>query len=191
MFRKKAFFKRFFTFRLERIRKRKHFKRRRKTSFLSYSHERFHKLRLFYTTLGYRQFQNLFKRLQYFKKNAASLIASVLELRLEFFLYRVNFAPSKYFAKQFLAHNTFTVNNKVISNKNYLLSVGDVVGVVSSRFALIFNLLLSRFYSMKRLQYSLKKTNPTNMSLPVIFLNPGFSEVDYSLLRATIYRNPV
>lgn len=181
--------KRFFTFRIERIKKRKNYVKRKTTSFLAYSHERFHKFRLFYTTLGYKQFQNLFNNIQYFKKKAASLIASILELRLEFFLYRINFAPSKYFAKQFLSHNTFTVNNHVIKNKNYLLRVGDSVGVVAPRFHLIFNVLLSRFYNMKHFYKEIGSTN--NFSVPVVFMNPAYTEVDYALLNAIIYRQPV
>jgi len=187
LFKKRKFKKRFHIFRLERIFKQKKQKRKKVKTFLEYSHSRFHKFRLYYTTLGYRQFQNIFSKLQHFKKNASQLTLCLLELRLEYFLYRINFAPSKYFAKQMLSHGAFLVNGVPVFNKNFQLRVGDTLTVSESKFNLIFGVLYNRLNNMKRYPHKLSKSD---CLLPIIFNTPDYCEADYSLLSVSILRNP-
>lgn len=134
LFRKKKFKRRFHIFRLEKGFKQKNVKRKKVKTFLDYSHLRFHKFRLHYTTLGYKQFQQLFSYLQHFKKNIVGNVIATLELRLEYFLYRINFAPSKYFSRQYIKHGSFLVNNRIIYNRNYILKEHDVVSVDYNKF---------------------------------------------------------
>lgn len=184
------FFKRFYTFRIERgfVKKKfKNGKKKKRSNFLTYSHERFHKFRLFYTTLGYRQFQQLFINIKHFKKYASSLIISILEFRSEFFLYRLNFAPSKYFAKQMITRGSFAVNNCVFTNKNFKFKLGDTVSVVSKSFNLIFTAFLNRLQNMQSLSTRSKDLTPC---IPLFFSAPTYVEVDYSLLLITIFRKP-
>jgi ribosomal protein S4 len=191
LYTKRVFFKRFYTFRLERGFIRKNSKAghtAKRVNFLSYSHERFHKFRLFYTTLGYRQFQQLFLKLKHFKKYAAAVIISILEFRAEFFLYRLNFAPSKYFAKQMIARGAFAANGHVFTNKNFRFSIGDAITVTDSSFNLIFDSILNRVRSIRGL--SIKSSTKLTPSIPLFFNNPGYVEMDYCLLNAIIFKKP-
>lgn len=134
MFRKKRFKRRFHIFRLEKGFKQKNTKRKKIKTFLDYSHLRFHKFRLHYTTLGYKQFQHLFDQLQHFKKNVLGNVISTLELRLEYFLYRINFAPSKYFSRQYIKHGGFLVNQRLTYNRNYILKNHDCISINYQKF---------------------------------------------------------
>lgn len=190
MFTRRRFQKRFHLFRVERVFRAKRSKRRKVKTLLEYSHSRFHKFRLFYTTLGYRQFQSIFKGFLSFKKNSLSSILAMLELRLEFFLYRVNFAPSKYFAKQLLKHRGVFVNGISVCNKNHTLSVSDVVFFSDDKFYLVYNTLLSRLRSVNNRSYLSEGSFGGSSKTPVIFSHPDYCEIDFSLLSATIIRLP-
>jgi len=52
---------------------------------------------------------------------------ALLEMRLDAFIYRSNFAPTVYSAKQFVSHKYFTVNGKIVNCGSCILKVGDVV----------------------------------------------------------------
>lgn len=152
---------------------------------IDYSHERFHKFRLYYSTLGYRQFQQLFLKLRYYHKNSISSLIGFLEFRLEFFLYRINFVPSKYFAKQLLQKRAFAINNRSMVNKNYLMSINDVLTVNRFFFSTIYENILTRFRIFR--QTALKYSSNTT---PILFDNPSYTEIDYSLLLVHIIRKP-
>lgn len=182
------FYKRFYTFRIERGFIKKKFKngqKKKRSNFLTYSHERFHKFRLFYTTLGYRQFQQLFLGLKHFKKYTSSVITTILEFRSEFFLYRMNFAPSKYFAKQMISRGSFSANGVVFTNKNFRFKLGDTVRVTNSSFNLVFSTILSRLQNIQGLA---TKTSNLTPCVPLFFSTPSYVEVDYSLLAITIFK---
>lgn len=76
--------------------------RTRRTKFIMYSHARVNKFRLFFTTSTQKQFQQLCLQNTFLKKNNLFTFLFFLETRLEFALYRNNFVPSKYFARQLL-----------------------------------------------------------------------------------------
>jgi small subunit ribosomal protein S4 len=57
-----------------------------------------------------------------------NLLAS-LERRLDNFVYRLGFAPSRASARQLVRHRHFTVNNNVVDIPSYTLKPGDVIKV--------------------------------------------------------------
>lgn len=67
-----------------------------------YSHNRVNKFRLFFTTSTQTQFQKLCLTNAFLTKNNLFTFLFFLETRMEFVLYRNNFVPSKYFARQLL-----------------------------------------------------------------------------------------
>ncbi len=95
--------------------------KRKRSNFFTYRKFRFNQLRLFYTTCNQRQFKNLYNNYNYIKKGVLDHFLLSLEGRLEFFLFRTNFFPSKYFIRQYLSHHGVLVNGYKVYNKNYLL----------------------------------------------------------------------
>ena len=95
--------------------------RRKKVNFFTYRKFRFNQLRLFYTTCNQHQFKRLYNNYNYIKKSVLDHFLLSLEGRLEFFLYRINFFPSKYFIRQFLHHHGVLVNGYLVRDKNYIL----------------------------------------------------------------------
>lgn len=51
----------------------------------------------------------------------------LLESRLDAFIYRCNFAPTIFCAKQFVSHKHVLVNNKTVNISSYRLKLNDVV----------------------------------------------------------------
>lgn len=70
---------------------------------------------------------------QYFTKavrrkgNTGTLLAEILERRLDNAVYRSGFAPTRAAARQLVNHRHVTVNGKVLSIASHELSPGDVI----------------------------------------------------------------
>ena len=52
---------------------------------------------------------------------------SALEFRLDNIVYRMNFASSRYHARQLIRHGHITINDRKVSIPSYLLGVDDKV----------------------------------------------------------------
>ena len=63
----------------------------------------------------------------------------LLEGRLEFFLFRINFAPSVYFARQLIKSKGILVNGKEVLSRNYILKPLDIVSVSDKQFSVVYN----------------------------------------------------
>lgn len=158
-----------------RIVEPKKIKRRfKRWSFLEYSHNRVTKFRLYYTTSTQHQFNKLLNSFNTLKKNVMSHFIMQLEGRLEFFLYRINFAPTKYFARQLIRNNGISVNNTIITSRNFVLKPLDFIFVLENQFSSVFNFLLNKIKAKK-----------------LILINPSYTEVDYVVLGATFIKKPI
>lgn len=149
-------------------------RRFKRWSFLEYSHNRVTKFRLYYTTSTQHQFNKLLRSFNTLKKNVMSHFVMQLEGRLEFFLYRINFAPTKYFARQLIRNKGISVNNTIITSRNFLLKPLDFVFVLENQFQNVVNFLENKIKSKK-----------------LILTNPHYTEVDYVVLGATFIKKPV
>lgn len=172
-------FKKFHIYMLERPKPTKGVKL---SKYLMYSSARVNKFRLYYTTLGYKQFQNLFLLKNIIKKNTISSMILLLESRLEFFLYRINFVPTLYFSKQLIQSKGVIINKKLITNKNYKIKLFDFVSISNSMFSLVFNYLKFRVFNKRLLTF------PKISKL--IFNVPLYIEVDFVLLQAQLIKYP-
>lgn len=74
-----------------------------------------------------KQFANSFAKAKKLKGNVLDNFAQFLELRLDTIVYRSNFAPSIFFAKQVVSHGKVLVNGKKVNIKSYKCNVGDVI----------------------------------------------------------------
>lgn len=181
------------------------YRKRRKVNFFTYRRFRFNQLRLFYTTCNQKQFKNLYLNYSFVKKRVLDYFLISLEGRLEFFLYRLNFFPSKGFIRQFINHHGVLVNGFLVRNKNYILKPFDKVSLPRGQYSKIFSLLKSRvenlcFLALPRLSNKkVKKELYSKMSrlnisplysLSFFFNHPRYIEVDYVLLEAMFIRYP-
>lgn len=181
------------------------YRKRRKVNFFTYRRFRFNQLRLFYTTCNQKQFKNLYLNYSFIKKRVLDYFLISLEGRLEFFLYRLNFFPSKGFIRQFINHHGVLVNGFIVRNKNYILKPFDKVSIPKGQYSQIFALLKQRVESLcmfelprlsnkktkKELYVKLSRLNISPLySLSFFFNYPRYIEVDYVLLEAMFIRYP-
>nr|YP_010395021.1 ribosomal protein S4 [Phytopythium vexans]YP_010395071.1 ribosomal protein S4 [Phytopythium vexans]DAZ89458.1 TPA_asm: ribosomal protein S4 [Phytopythium vexans]DAZ89508.1 TPA_asm: ribosomal protein S4 [Phytopythium vexans] len=85
----------------------------------------------FYGCISESQFKNLFKFLKK-KKNKINTFKEfvlLLESRLDINIVRLKLAKTIFQSKQLINHKKIIVNNKIISNPNFLLKKGDVISI--------------------------------------------------------------
>ena len=83
----------------------------------------------FYYNVSERQFFNTFQLAQKMKGDASENFIALLETRLDAVVYRANFVPTIFAARQFVSHKHVLVNGEVVNIASYRLKVGDVVSV--------------------------------------------------------------
>lgn len=155
------------------VESKQNFKRTKRWSFIQYSHNRLNKFRLYYSTSTQNQFSHLLTKFNTLKKNVISHFLMLLEGRLEFFLFRINFAPTTYFARQLIRNKGVSVNNKLVLSRNHILKPHECVSISSNQFNVVFSSIKRRLLSNK------------------ILLNvPIYSEVDFVLLNAMLIKYP-
>jgi small subunit ribosomal protein S4 len=95
-----------------------------------YGHQLKAKQRLkFYYNVSEKQFFNTFQLAQKMKGDSSENFISLLETRLDAVVYRANFVPTIFAARQFVCHKHILVNGEVVNIPSYRLKVGDVVSV--------------------------------------------------------------
>jgi small subunit ribosomal protein S4 len=86
------------------------------------------KVRRIYGVLE-KQFRNYFTEAARMKGVTGENLLMLLETRLDNFVYRLGFAPSRKAARQLVRHRHFTVNDRVVDIPSYQLRPTDVVQV--------------------------------------------------------------
>jgi len=76
-----------------------------------------------------RQFHNYYVRAARMKGVTGENLMGLLERRLDNFVYRLGFAPSRNAARQLVLHRHFTVNNRIVDIPSYTLRPNDIVKV--------------------------------------------------------------
>jgi small subunit ribosomal protein S4 len=82
-----------------------------------------------YYNIRESQFRNLFEKSRNMKGTVSDNFAGLLESRLVSVVYRANFAPTIYSARQLVSHKHILVNDKVVNISSYLVAPGDVVKI--------------------------------------------------------------
>jgi small subunit ribosomal protein S4 len=72
------------------------------------------------------QLRNLFQKVRRHSSKGESLLP-ILESRLDNVVYRLNFAKTRFHARQLVSHKHVLVNNKVINIPSYLVNVNDQI----------------------------------------------------------------
>ncbi len=76
-----------------------------------------------------KQFRNYFKEAARRKGVTGENLLQLLECRLDNFVYRLGFAPSRKSARQLVRHRHFTVNDRIVDVPSFQLRPTDVVKV--------------------------------------------------------------
>jgi small subunit ribosomal protein S4 len=75
------------------------------------------------------QFRNYFRRAAREKGVTGENLLRMLETRMDNFVYRLGFAPSRKAARQLVRHRHFTVNGRIVDVPSYQLKPADIVRV--------------------------------------------------------------
>ena len=87
------------------------------------------KLKGYYANISEKQFRSIYKEAVRRKGDTGDILIALLESRLDATVYRMNFVPTMYAARQFVNHKHVTVNGQVVNIPSYQLKEGDVVAV--------------------------------------------------------------
>ena len=84
-------------------------------------------LRGYYGTITEKKFHSYYKEAMRRKGDTASNIIAQLESRLDTIVYRANFVPTVFAARQVVSHKHILVNGKIVNIPSYQVKVGDVI----------------------------------------------------------------
>lgn len=122
------------------------------------------------------QFRTLFLKSKRIKGNTEEIFAGLLESRLETVVYRANFVPTMYSARQLVNHKHVLVNGKSINITSYSVKPGDVVQLTEN--AKKIPLVIEALQNMERDVPNYLELNSNEMSIK--FLNkPAFNDIPY------------
>lgn len=122
------------------------------------------------------QFRTLFDKAKRLKGNTEDVFASLLESRLASVVYRANFAPTVFSARQLVSHKHILVNGKPINIASYIVKPGDVISVAEK--AKKIPLINEALETMERDIPSYLELNSADKS--VKFLNkPALADIPY------------
>ena len=87
------------------------------------------KLKGYYANIKEATFRKIYKEAKRIKGDTGENLIGLLEARLDTVIYRANFVPSMFAARQFVNHKHVKVNGKILNIPSYRLKVGDVVEI--------------------------------------------------------------
>jgi small subunit ribosomal protein S4 len=86
-------------------------------------------LKGYYGNMTEKQFRRVYQEASRMKGNTSQNLIGLLERRLDIVVYRSNFVPTVFAARQFVSHKHVTVNGQPVNIPSYQLKIGDVVQV--------------------------------------------------------------
>lgn len=137
------------------------------------------KLKKYYGSITEKQFHNTYKKAQKKKGDTSENFIALLESRLDSFVYRCNFAPTIFAARQFVSHKHFLVNGKPVNIPSYVLTEGDVVEVREKSKQV--TIILESIQNIKRPVPDYIQLNEKNLSAEFV-KRPVLAEVPYPVL---------
>ncbi len=136
------------------------------------------RMKFCYGNISERQFFNTFQEAGRMKGDSSENFVALLESRLDSVVYRANFVPTVFAARQFVSHKHVTVNGKVVNIASYRVKIGDIVQVreKSRKLAIVIESLdkmerdAPSYLSLDKANFSVKMTE-----------KPSFAEVPYAV----------
>jgi small subunit ribosomal protein S4 len=87
------------------------------------------KLKRYYANMSERQFRRAYEEAARLRGDTAENLIGLLERRLDTVVYRSNFAPTPFGARQLINHGHVRVNGKRVNIPSYRVREGDVVDI--------------------------------------------------------------
>jgi small subunit ribosomal protein S4 len=87
------------------------------------------KLKGYYGNITERQFQRVYQEAARRRGDTAENMVGLLERRLDTVVYRMNFVPTVFAARQFVNHGHVTLNGRRVTIPSALVREGDIVEV--------------------------------------------------------------
>ncbi len=136
------------------------------------------RMKFYYGNISEKQFSNTFALASSSKGDVSENFVALLESRLDVVVYRANFVPTVFAARQFVSHKHVTVNGKIVNIASYRVKIGDVVQVreKSRKLALVIDA-----------QQKMERDIPSYMMLDKdafsakLTERPAFAEVPYPI----------
>ncbi len=85
------------------------------------------KLRYYYGVIREKQFRMYFKQAKKVHGNIGSAFLVLLESRLDVVVFRMNFLPTIFAARQFVSHGHIRVNGQKVDIASYMVKEGDKI----------------------------------------------------------------
>ena len=135
------------------------------------------RLKFYYGNISEKQFRNMFELASKTRGDTSENFIGMLESRLDAVVYRANFVPSVFAARQFVNHKHVMVNGKTVNISSYRLKVGDVVQVREKSRELA--IVLESLQKKERDIPVYLDLNPEEKSIKLVS-KPMFSDVPYA-----------
>ena len=87
------------------------------------------KLRGYYGNIGEKQFRRYYKEADRLKGDTGQNLIGLLERRLDAVIYRAQFVPTVFGARQFINHKHVTVNGQIVNIPSYMVKEGDGIEI--------------------------------------------------------------
>lgn len=134
------------------------------------------RMKFYYGNISEKQFFNLFQLASKSKGDVSENFVSLLESRLDAIVYRANFVPTVFAARQFVNHKHVTVNGKVVNIPSYRVKIGDIVQVREKSRKL--TIVMESLQKMERDIPTYLQLDKDACSIKLT-TKPAFSEVPY------------
>jgi len=146
-----------------------HGQKRRKRSDYAQQLAAKQKLRGYYGNITEKQFRRLYDEAMRRRGDTAEHLIGLLERRLDCVVYRLNFVPTVFAARQFINHGHVMVNGRRVDIPSYTCREGDVIEVRDKS---------------KQLTMVLGAIQQPERDVP------DYLSVDYKALKGTVVRTP-
>lgn len=136
------------------------------------------RMKFTYGNISEKQFYNTFKLAMKLKGDVSENFIALLESRLDSVIYRANFVPTVFCARQFVNHKHVLVNGKAVNIPSYRLKIGDVVQIRQKSRTLA--LVIDSLQKLERNVPSYLQLEKDNYTVKLIN-KPTFAEVPYAI----------
>ena len=106
-----------------------HGQKRRKVSDFGHQLQAKQKLKGYYGNITEKQFRRLYEEASRRRGDTAENMIGLLERRLDMVVFRANFVPTIFAARQFINHGHVRVNGRRVNIPSYMVREGDVLEV--------------------------------------------------------------
>jgi small subunit ribosomal protein S4 len=135
------------------------------------------KMREHYGDVSEKQFRGIYKEATRKKGDTIENLVGLLESRLDAFIFRANFVPTIFAARQFVNHKHVKVNNRKVNIPSYVLKPGDVVELTDK--AKQMKIVIESVSSNERPLPGYIALDVPNMSATYVKV-PAFEEIPYA-----------